>query len=202
MSPEVRVATRADVPAIVTMLARAFAGDPFVRWIVRPGGSDPELRSYMSLALERMTLPHGAVYTTDDRLSAALWAPPGAWDLSIGQQLSLLPAVTRIVGLGRLSTVARGIAEVEERRPPRPWWFLALLGTDPDARGRGLASAVLHPVLERCDRERVAAVLDTCVESNVRWYARHGFRITSEVRLPAGGPRCWSLVRDPARESC
>jgi len=194
---KVRLATAEDADAIVRTLVRAFADDPFVQWIVRPGArADRALRRYMELALSRMTLPHGAVYTTDDRACAALWAPPGTWDLSIGEQLSLLPSVARIVGLSRLALVARGLGAVEDRRPPPPWWFLALLGTDPAARGRGLGTAVMRPVLDRCDHERVAAILDTCVERNVRFYERFGFRVIGEVPLP-GGPRCWSMVREP-----
>lgn len=196
--PAVRVATADDAPAIVRTLVRAFADDPFVRWIVRPGGGEELLRSYMDMALRRMTMPHGAVYTTDDLRAVALWAPPGTWDLSVGDQLALLPTVLRIVGVGRLPAVAQGIGEIEAGRPEPPWWFLTLLGTEPAAQRTGLGSAVLRPVLERCDREGIPAVLDTCVESNLRFYARHGFRVSGRIQLPAGGPPCWSLVRSPA----
>lgn len=194
----IRIATADDAPAIVRTLTRAFSADPFVRWIIRPD-APPELaiRRYMELALHRLTLRHGAVYTTDDATCAALWAPPGTWDLSLGEQLALLPSIARIVGLSRFATIARGLGEVEDARPPRPWWFLALLGTDPEAQGHGLASAVLAPVLARCDREGVPAVLDTCVERNLRFYARHGFSVRHEVTLP-DGPRCWSMHRAPA----
>ena len=195
----VRIASAADAPAIVRTLSRAFADDPFVRWLIRKDApAEVSIRRYMELALHRLTLPHRAVYTTDACEGAALWAPPGTWDLSLGDQLSLLPAVVRVVGLGRLVAVASALSEVEARRPPRPWWFLALLGTDPDVRGRGLGSSVLAPVLERCDREGVAAVLDTCVERNVRFYERHGFRVTAETPLPSGPP-CWSMMRPGSR---
>lgn len=193
----VRVASGADAPAIVDTLSRAFADDPFVRWLIRRDvPAEVSIRRYMEMALHRLTLPHRAVYTTGACEAAALWAPPGTWDLSLGDQLALLPAVVRVVGLSRLTRVANALSEVEARRPIRPWWFLALLGTEPSAQGRGLGSLVMASVLARCDRDRVAAVLDTCVERNVRFYERHGFRVTAVTPLP-GGPLCWSMMRRP-----
>ena len=71
-----------------------------------------------------------------------------------------------------------------------------MLGTDPAAQGRGLGSAVLRPVLEQCDRDGVGAFLESSKERNIDFYARHGFRVTSEIRLPRG-PLMWQMWRDP-----
>ena len=194
----VRLATEGDAEAIVRTLVRAFDRDPFVCWLVRDDAARPRrMHRYMDTALRRVTLPHAQVWVSEGCDAAALWAPPGAWEMSLGQQLRLLPAVIEVVGARRLGTVAQGLAEVERRRPPQPWWFLALLGTDPDAQGRGLASRTLAPVLERCDRDGAVALLDTCSPDNLGFYERKGFRVMAEVDLPAGGPRCYTMRRDP-----
>jgi ribosomal protein S18 acetylase RimI-like enzyme len=85
-----------------------------------------------------------------------------------------------------------------ERAHPRspPHWYLAVLGTEPELQGRGLGSAVLAPVLEQADRDGVAAYLESSKESNIAFYARHGFRVSGEVRLPRG-PKLWPMWRDP-----
>lgn len=198
--PGVRLATERDAEAIVRTLVRAFDADPFVDWLVRDDAARPRrMHRYMDTALRRVTLPHRQVWVSDDCRCAALWAPPGAWEMSLGQQLRLLPAVIEVVGATRLGSVARGLSEVEGRRPAPPWWFLALLGTDPEAQGRGLASATLAPVLARCDREGVPALLDTCSVDNLGFYERKGFRVISEVDLPADGPRCFTMRREPER---
>jgi ribosomal protein S18 acetylase RimI-like enzyme len=77
-----------------------------------------------------------------------------------------------------------------------PHWYLAILGTDPSAQGRGLGSAMMGPILEGCDREGLGAYLESSKERNVDFYARHGFRVTGERRLPRG-PRLWPMWRDP-----
>jgi hypothetical protein len=51
-------------------------------------------------------------------------------------------------------------------------------------------------MLDRCDSEGVGAFLESSKERNIAFYARHGFRVTSEVRFP-GGPPLWLMWRDP-----
>jgi hypothetical protein len=51
-------------------------------------------------------------------------------------------------------------------------------------------------MLRRCDEESVGAYLETGTEENVRFYSRHGFRVTDEVPLPKGPPM-WLMWRDP-----
>jgi ribosomal protein S18 acetylase RimI-like enzyme len=190
----VRPATLEDSDTILRTLEHAFVDDPFVRWFA---GDDPASRArYFRLALHRLTLPHRGVWVAGNGAAAALWVPPGAWEPSLSDWLWLLPSVVRITGLSRYRRVMAGVTEVERHRPPGPWHLLVLLGTAPARRRQGLATAAMQPVLERCDREGVAAVLDTSVEANVAWYQRRGFRVTSELRLP-DGPPCWSLAREP-----
>ena len=99
--------------------------------------------------------------------------------------------------LRRAPLVGYGLLGVEKAHPPAPpHWYLATLGTEPAAQGRGLGTAVLTPVLEQCDRDGVAAYLECSKERNVDYYARFGFRATGELRLPRG-PRVWPMWRDP-----
>lgn len=86
---------------------------------------------------------------------------------------------------------------VERRHPPKPpHRYLATLGTEPDAQGRGLGTAALAPVLEECDRDGVGAYLESSKESNIDYYVRFGFRVTEEMKLPRG-PSLWPMWRDP-----
>ena len=71
-----------------------------------------------------------------------------------------------------------------------------MLGTEPASQGQGLGSAVLGPVLEQCDADGVGAYLESSKERNIDFYARHGFRVTDELRL-LRGPRMWGMWRDP-----
>ena len=77
-----------------------------------------------------------------------------------------------------------------------PHWYLSTLGTDPEAQGRGLGSAMLAPVLGLCDEDGWPAYLESSKESNIPFYERHGFRVTGEIQVP-DGPKLWPMLRPP-----
>lgn len=94
--------------------------------------------------------------------------------------------------------VGLALTNIERKHPSNPeHWYLAVVGTDPAAQGQGLASKVLSPVLDQCDRDGVAAYLESSKESNIAYYSRLGFRVTAEHRLPRG-PSVWAMWREPA----
>jgi GNAT superfamily N-acetyltransferase len=190
-------ATEADVPRLAEVLGRAFVEDPLNRHLVPdaerraqrlPGGFAEQLR--------HVFLPHGAVLTTADRAGAALWLGPEAQALSLGAQLRLLPGMARLFGLRRMPRAMRALAALDERAPREPHWHLSLLGVVPERQGTGIGSALMRPVLDRCDREVRAAYLETSLPANLRFYERHGFAVRDQVDLP-GGLRMWTMLRAP-----
>jgi GNAT superfamily N-acetyltransferase len=98
--------------------------------------------------------------------------------------------------LPRIVRSTRAVREIERHHPVLPHYYLSVIGTDPDQQGGGVGSALLGPVLSRCDADGVAAYLECSKESNVSFYARHGFTVTDKVHLPAGPP-LWFMWREP-----
>jgi GNAT superfamily N-acetyltransferase len=192
-----RIATRADVPALASALAAAFRSDPVWRWIT---GADPErwdARAPRAFGAEvAVKLPYGHTYTVDDRVGAALWAPPATWRGTVGDGLRV---ARPMLGLCGLAGSRRGIGVLratEKAHPKGDHWYLAVLGTDPDHQGRGIGSALLQPVLERCDLDGTGAYLESSKPENVPFYERHGFR-TTDVITPGGCPPLTLMWRDP-----
>jgi len=145
----------------------------------------------------RHLLGDDEVWTDPTCSAAALWAPPERWRTTLRQDLELARGLVTPRLLRRLPLVSRGLLGLERRHPATPpHWYLATLGTAPEAQGRGLGSSVLAPVLARCDEDGVGAYLESSKEENLSFYARHGFRVTHEQRLPRG-PRVWPMWREP-----
>ncbi|HUB73836.1 MAG TPA: GNAT family N-acetyltransferase [Solirubrobacteraceae bacterium] len=196
-APSVRRADAADVPALAAMLARAFLDDPVASWAWRAERARLRALERFQAVRLRQLLPGEEVWTDDQLSCAALWAPPGEWHSSLRETLQLAPAFMHPRLFARMPLVALGWEKLERAHPRRPLhYYLAILGTEPHAQGKGLGSAMLAPTLERCDRDEVGAYLESSKERNVDFYARHGFRVLEEVTL-LRGPRMWKMWRDP-----
>jgi ribosomal protein S18 acetylase RimI-like enzyme len=172
--------------------------DPVARWACPPAGLRPAVLERFHGARLRHLLDHEEVWTTDSLASAALWAPPNRWQTTLREDLELARCVLFPRLLPRFPFVVAGLLRVESSHPRErpPHWYLAVLGTEPDAQGQGLASAVLQGVLQQCDSDGVGAYLESSNERNIDFYARHGFRVTGELHLPRG-PTMWPMWRDP-----
>lgn len=191
-----RLATAADLPLLQRTLGRAFADDPVWTWAIKKRARlDERIGVFLGIAVQ-LHLEHDSVWMTDDGRSAAVWAPPKQWRIPPKRFVRFLPRALRAAGVRSFPPLA-ALGETERRHPRGDHWYLAVLGTDPDAQGRGLASAVMSPVLDRCDAEGIAAYLESSKEENLAFYARHGFEVTGTIDLRFGGPRVWTMWRDP-----
>jgi ribosomal protein S18 acetylase RimI-like enzyme len=194
--PEIRKAGAGDVPQLARALARAFQDDPIVRWMV-PDEAERLERSErgFSLYLRKVYLQHDECYTTEGVVGGALWMPPGTWHLGPLAKLRLLPGLVAAAG-PRLPQALRALATLESNHPKEPHWYLGSVGVEPEAQGRGLGTALMRPIVERCDREQLPAYLEASTPRNRACYERQGFEVTEEFHFPKDGPPSWRMWRD------
>jgi ribosomal protein S18 acetylase RimI-like enzyme len=192
----VRKATPADVPILAQAMARAFHDDPVVGPWCMPHEARRlrRLERTFELFLRAVYLPHDQCYTTEGLVGGAFWLPPDTWEVRGSEQLRLVARLTRIHGRA-VARILQVMAFIEAKHPHEPHYYLQFVGVDPRSQGRGVGSALLQPVLERCDRDGMPAYLEATSERNRALYERHGFAVVEEIRLPAGGPPMWGMWR-------
>jgi len=191
----VRRANADDAAGVSAVLARAFATNPFIRWIVpsevmyaRSGDE------FFRIAVDR-ELDEGEIYIDDACSGAALWLPPGFAAPGLLAQLRVGFRLLRSLR-SRTLVAAAALDKFERARPGQPHWYLTVLGTDPARQGRGVGGALMGPILERCDATGTAAYLESSNPHNVGYYQRFGFRVTGEIAFK-GGPTVPLMLRDP-----
>jgi GNAT superfamily N-acetyltransferase len=194
-SVRVRPARREDFGPLAEVLARAFYDDPVTAWFypdaarrLRHG------RRFFAIRLRQLA-GHGLIFTDDEHSGAALWAPPGHWREDFRQSLRMLPMLP--VLLPHIVRSTHAVREIERRHPAAPHYYLSVVGIDPDKQGGGIGSALLQPMLHRCDETGAAAYLESSKESNLPFYTRHGFAVKECIELPEGGPPLWLMWREP-----
>jgi GNAT superfamily N-acetyltransferase len=193
----VREATAAEVPEMALALARAFFDDPAFTWVLRGDpGRMAMLERGFALFLRRIFMEQRATFTTAGAAGVAAWELPGRWKVGLARQMRLLPALLGVFGR-RVPRLLRALATLEAGHPEEHHHYLAFLGVRPEWQGRGLGSALLTPVLERCDREGMPAFLEASTPRNRALYERHGFAVREEFTLGAGAPPQWRMWRVP-----
>lgn len=194
-TPAVHRATRSEVPALAEALARAFADDPVHLHLFGDPVPHDRARRFFEVVLG-WRVDGGDVWASEGGAAAAVWAEPGDWKTPMRVMAPRLPAM---LGIFRMRSWAnlRFLQEVEAAHPTEPHRYLEVVGTDPAHQGEGHGSALIAPVLARCDEEGLGAYLESSKEANLAYYARFGFSVVRELR-PGGAVPLWAMWRDPA----
>ena len=192
---QVRKAGKADAGALAGLLARAFDDDPLMTWMFPRPERRRACLPRMFRGLLRPALALDEVYTTEALDGAAFWNPPGTFPL--GGWANARMGLTMALLMGRrLPSCAPGLLYFDRHHPRDPHWYLQMLGTEPARQGLGVGTALLVPMLERCDAAGLPVYLEASKERNVPYYARHGFEVTEEMQVPKG-PKLWAMWRRP-----
>lgn len=188
-----RVATEADLESLTNTLTLAFEHDPLWRWAFpEPGTLEPFWRMFIGSALR-----YRQVWVVDSYAAAASWIPPGGSELTEEGEEQVEPLLRSLIG-DRAPLVMTLLERFEEAHPrDRPHYYLSLLGTHPDHRGKGLGMALLAENLELIDAEGMPAYLESTNPANDLRYEGVGFRKIGAFSTPDGARTVATMWREP-----
>ncbi|MFG2043244.1 GNAT family N-acetyltransferase [Dactylosporangium sp. NPDC048998] len=203
--PSIRVATPADRDAAVATFVAAFAADPAVRWFLPDDETYPAEAAAMAGHLFDLRVGHGTVWIADGGAAVAMWDPPrspagdraghppppgpGRSPRSLDEPDWAPP------GLGRSARsldepdraqdgrFGRYQAVVHRRMPRFPHWYLGVLASHPDHRGRRLGRTVMAAGLARAAADGLPAYLETSNPRNVDVYRSAGFEVAEHLTV-------------------
>jgi GNAT superfamily N-acetyltransferase len=194
-----RQATDRDLDAITETLTLAFADDPvWGRWAFPESARAAEQRrAYFRLCLE-CALRHRWVRVTKRCEAVASWIPPGRVELTENDERRLATLAGEMLG-DHARVFLQGTDLFSASHPnERPHYYLSLLGTRDDHRGKGLGMALLRESLALIDAEGMPAYLESTNPANLFRYERLGFVRVGAFTLPGGGPTVDTMWREPA----
>jgi GNAT superfamily N-acetyltransferase len=189
---EVRIATESDLDGVTETLAAAFASDPLWGWAF-PERDALEVwwRFFVSSALR-----YPWVSIADDYAAASVWIPPGGSELTDEEEAALAPLLAELVG-ARAPAVLELLERFDSSHPDDPpHYYLSLLGTRPDQRGKGIGMALLAENLARIDAEGVPSFLESSNSANDHRYEALGFARVGKFKRPDDGATVSTMWRD------
>ncbi len=196
----VRLATAEDRAELSEVFADGFFDDPVLSWVLREEASRrQQLTRAFDIFHRRFWAASDLTYTTGRLAGVCVWLAPGGWHSSIAAQVRAMPAMLRALGPGNFLRLMRLLNLMESNHPHEDHYYLPAIGVATDWQGKGLGSALMGPMLERCDRERAPAYLEASSERSRDLYLRHGFEITGKLTCPDDGPPLWPMWRAPGQ---
>lgn len=194
----VREAALEDVDAVASMVAAAFANDPAWGYLFGIGNVDAMRAFAQGLLVPRIR--RRTAWVTDDCSALAMW-DRASTDLHRDDDHEQRWAAVRAeVGDDAWQRIAVYEDAVRAAGPDRPYWYLGVLATRPDAQGRGFATSVLQPGLQAAADDGWDCWLETSAPANKAFYAGRGFIEGRSFEVP-GGPTTWWLRRPPGSGS-
>ncbi|WP_433545743.1 GNAT family N-acetyltransferase [Streptomyces sp. CA-294286] len=195
MGAGVRRAAGDDRDRVVRLLDAAFHDDPVSRWILPGEEHRRRLHPVLMATFVDLVREHGWVDLAEDGTAVALWLPtpagkPEPDDGPARLREAVDPDNERVELIGALTA-----AHHPHHAAHLYLWMIAV---DPQRQGEGLGSALMAPVLERCDREGTPAYLEASSARSRELYRRLGFADHGEpLHLPYGGPAMYPMWREP-----
>lgn len=191
-----------DPLAASVTLARAFQDDLLYAALFPNERKRAERLPWLLGAIARYTHEYGEVWTTSDHKAVACWLGP---DRTILDTLRLIQfnglRGARYLGPQRLRKLLRFGDHLEREHEwlsKQPHYYLLQLASDPLCKGRGLGRALVAPMLERADRERLPCYLETKHLWTVKFYESMGFELRHEVPLKDLGAPCFYTMYRPS----
>ena len=198
-----RPADPTDVDHVTRTITLAFGTDPV--WEValrRPDGRTDHHERYWRLFVEG-AMRYGTVRMADDGGAVSVWLPPDGTELSEAGAAEFEAYIEAVLEPQSLTAMHELYRRFEASRAGRPaHYYLSLLATQPDHRGRGVGQRLLAEDLAVWDGEGVPAYLESTNFLNDHRYERAGFRpdggfsavlddtwITAMWRSVGGAPR-------------
>ncbi|MFF5291894.1 GNAT family N-acetyltransferase [Paractinoplanes globisporus] len=171
-TPDLRIATRADIDDVARLVADAFDHLDVIHWLV----SDPDRRKPISRDWYRLYVEHaiggaGQVVTTSDGLGAAVWFDRTG---EISDPDDYAKRLAELAG-DHLPRFLHLDQQMEAHHPADPHWHLLFLAVHPSRWSQGYGSALMDYTHARLDADRLAAYLEATSPQNRRLYRRHGY---------------------------
>jgi GNAT superfamily N-acetyltransferase len=203
---DIRLISEDEIEAATLIFTDAFMNDPL--WTSIPWSEKRRkenlvsfFRIYSALACAGKKL----YVTGTPPQGGAIWSMPGQHKLCIFKKLSILIRYGAIrmlfnpslLAFRNIQPVFRDTVRMHKQYAPHEHYYLDMLAVDPESWGRGTASRVVKPMLEKAKQEHMGVYLETTTERNVQMYEHFGFKLMEKAEFKKLGLNVWALYKEP-----
>lgn len=195
-APSTRVVDASTAALATDVLAGAFYRDPLWGWAFPDDARRFEQHRAVWGMFVDAAIRYPWVRMNESGTAVALWIPPGGSELTDEGEAAFEPLIVSMLG-DDAPRVIDAFAALDHAHPhDEPHFYLSLLGTHPDHRGRGTGMDLLRQNVALVDELHQPAYLESTNPANLDRYRSVGFEPIGDFDLPHGGPVVTRMWRD------
>jgi len=169
--------------ATVDVLARTFSKNPLH---VAAFGTDAVVkrnRVFFHVGLSLFCGRRLVVIGGSKILGFMHWVDSPGCNFSVGQRLSLVPAMLRGFGIKSSLRVGSWLSTWAKNDHTCLHWHFGPIGVDRENQGKGVGRLLMEIFCSALDENAALGFLETDKQENVGFYKRFGFEVVKEVQV-------------------
>jgi len=176
----IRRASLADRPIVLKILKESFKDDPYLRWLSNESNRKNKVEVVLEYVVDE-TFGNGEIYLTEDNKATALWNSEKKEGFSFTYIWRNLSFLFKIGIRGTIDVVRKDKLTHDQYPRVDTYCHLYLIGVLPEARGKGLASELINPMIEKMTENSIPMFLETANPVNVEIYRKKGFSVFKSI---------------------
>lgn len=190
-----------DMEKLAEIAMDAYQDYPLHNWFTHGRYDREASKRIMETSLRTME-KDGVIYADSAQLNGfAAWLPLGFTGsktipfLTHGGLKLILHSGPQIIG--KLLSYETYAMKLKKKYTENVDWYLYNLSVSSRAQGKGIATKLLRPMLDFCDRENIVCYLETNKECNVTLYEHFGFQLAEQNLIPKSDVMHYAMTRPP-----
>jgi ribosomal protein S18 acetylase RimI-like enzyme len=170
-----------DRPVVLKILRESFRDDPYLQWLSKDSHRKNSLDLLIEYAVDE-TFGNGEIYLNDLNNATALWNSEKKESLSLDYLRRNLSFLFKMGIKGTLSITGKDKFTRAQFPVTGCFCHLYLIGVLQEARGKGLATELINPMIEKMAQKSIPVFLETANPHNVGIYRKLGFSVLKSVQ--------------------
>lgn len=169
-----------DKALVIDILMESFKDDPYMHWLISDSNNSNKLKYVLEYVVDE-TLENGEVYLSDDNRATALWHTERPNNISLRYLYRNSLFFLRFGVKSTISIIKKDSFTHNQHTRIEKYYHLYFIGVKKEGQGKGLASELMNPMLEKCSKESIPVLLETANPLNVDIYSKKGFTLYNTV---------------------
>ena len=198
-----RLVSIVDLKRAVLVQSSAFNNDPFWQYLIPNLEKRTKMLPRFFNVFLKVNINNETVYGISTPIEGvAVWSAPNQKRINlsgfIGSEILKLSLDGFLFPFLKAFKVFIKLENMEKKHASEPHYYLNTIAVLPESQGKGFASKLIRPFLEKADEESVGAYTETMTLSNVGLYEHFGFHCVEQFHVPKTELNVWAFYR-PAK---